>query len=306
MRVIFKTPLSERVQLAPQNLMPGESISSLVDRQAQQWGITRSDLVYQVANLHGTLANKDLDVSKYDTFLSIYSEKTGIGREVLEAHRAQRSQVLLRPTRRYAYCPICFEEDLLAGHIPYFRLDWARIFLTHCRKHRCPLFDWPRVAADGTRLLPSAWFLYSWLTKRKPHGAKYRQCRDDLALATQYSPGSQRLCQPSAYLWHRLVAFEELMYQENVGPPTHSRNGTGNVFENNLVKKAGLLKRSAIASGKPSIPREIHFKDRRVMDVSIRSESLHRGIPSWGDLRHGWQSMPHRRAFMLNLAYTCL
>jgi hypothetical protein len=282
--------------------MPGESISSLVDRQAQLWGITRGDLVYQVANLHGTLANRDLDVCKFDTFLDVYTEKVGIGREVMEAHRAQRSEVLLRPTGRLAYCPICFEEDFSAGHTPYFRLDWARIFLTHCRKHRCPLFDWPRVASDGTRLLPSAWFLYPWLTKRKPRGTRYQQYWRDLTLAKHYACGPTLSCQQSTHKWSGLISFEELMYQESIGSPVYSRNSNGKLSEDDLMKRSVLLKRAAVSDGKLPIVDKAPFKDPRVMHFVFRRETLHHVSPSWRDIRSGMQSIACRRAVIYCLA----
>ena len=135
-------PLSSGPRLVPQTPLPGESISSLVDHQAQLWGVSRRELMYQTASTSGLIAKRDLDICT-DDFLDIYARKTGINRQALETHRAESSRSLMFPRLRYAYCPMCFEEDASVGCTPYFRLDWARLFLTHCQRHGCPLFRWP-------------------------------------------------------------------------------------------------------------------------------------------------------------------
>ncbi len=38
---------------------------------------------------------------------------------------------------RLSYCPACWDEDVAAGHSPYWRRRWARWSVVHCERHRC-------------------------------------------------------------------------------------------------------------------------------------------------------------------------
>lgn len=72
----------------------------------------------------------------------------------------ERLGVLMSPLIRHAYCPLCFEEDLLEGRVPSFRLDWGRLWLTHCRTHFTPLFNWEATSHLGDRRIPHTCFLH--------------------------------------------------------------------------------------------------------------------------------------------------
>lgn len=293
---------SEQIRLVPQVMMTDESISSVIDRQAGAWGTSRRELVWQIASLNGLLALKDLDACPDQAFLDVYADKTGIGLETLNRHRARTADPLMRPTLRNAYCPICFEEDFVAGGTPYFRLDWARIFLTHCRWHRCPLFRWPRIGADGTRRFPHAWFVGEGLA-----ASDIPQFQSDLMLAKAYACGVRPRGQHSIEAWKAVIRFEEWIYRLDIGSPTRLNHDAKILaLERGLMRDAVMLSRSATSNGRLSMKDWVGemFEDQRVMAFSLKTVPVHRTAPSWRDLRSGIQSMACRRAILFALATT--
>ncbi|MBB6188016.1 TniQ family protein [Rhodanobacter sp. MP7CTX1] len=297
------TPQSRRLKLVPQVLMPGESISSLVDRQAQLWGVLRKELVYQAAFISGLVALKDLDVCKEGGFLDIYAQKTGIDRRLLEIHRAQVSSPLVSQRLRYPYCPMCFHEDASAGHIPYFRLDWARIFLTHCQRHGCPLFRWSRVSSDGTRKLPHGWFI-----GEGPDQRSLPQFRQDLMLARAYAFGARPRAPSSIEAWNRLKNFEAWLYQTGVcAPICRVLDDRARSIERDVMEHAVTLARSATANGRLLVEESdaVSFEDQRVMSFTFKESPVRDSNPAWRDLRSGIQSIACRRAvlFIVSGAY---
>lgn len=281
--------------------MPDESISSLVDRQAQLWGVTRKDLVYQAASvIHGVLAMKDLDTCRMGDFLGIYAQKIGIKREVLERHCVDRSGPLVRPTERDAYCPICFHEDASAGYTPYFRLDWARIFLTHCRVHGCPLFRWPRVSSDGTRRLPHEWFM-----GEEPEAPTLPYFQQDLRLARGYTYGVRPNKLESKDMWGTVKRFEAWLYDLGVGAPNyraiHERGGS---IESTVMQRAVTLTRDATKNGRLWISdaEALSFEDQRVMSFAFKTGRPAATSPTWRNLRAGTRSIACRRAVLYRLS----
>lgn len=290
------TPQSKHLKLVPQSLMPDESISSLVDRQAQLWGVSRKELVYQAAFISGLIAHKDLDVCKADDFLDIYARKTGIDRRLLESHRAQISRPLVSPGLRYAYCPMCFHEDASAGHTPYFRLDWARIFLTHCQRHGCPLFRWLCVSPDSTRKLPHGWFV-----GEGPDQRSIPQFRRDLMLARAYAYGVRPRSPTSIKAWNTLKDFEAWLYQIAAGAPFfRTVEGHVGLIERDVMDRAVTLARSATANGRLLVEESdaILFEDQRVMSFAFKVARVRESNPAWRDLRSGIQSIACRRAVL--------
>lgn len=300
------TPPASRLRLAPQTPMPGESLSSLFDRQAQLWGVSRRDLMYQTASIGGRIAKGDMDVCK-GYFLDIYAEKTGINRQTLETHRAEASYPLMYPKLRYAYCPMCFEEDAMAGCTPYFRLDWARIFLSHCQQHSCPLFRWSRVSSDGTRKLPHGWFM-----GEGPNQRDLPQFRQDIMLAKAYSRGVRPKKPNSIKAWNTLTCFEVWLYRLGIGAPNHliddDRRWT---IERNVREQTATLAQSAIANGRLLIDesKAISFENQRVMSFAFRtvkvrkrSLSFYDRTPKHAVLSSGIQSIACRRAVLCMVA----
>jgi len=296
---LLTTPLSRRLRLARQTPMPGESISSMVDRQAQLWGVLRWDLLDQAAFIDGWLARKDLDVCRKGDFLDIYAQKTGIERQELEAHRAEWPDPLIRSTWRHAYCPICFFEDASAGYTPYFRLDWARIFLTHCRKHACPLFQWPRVSQDGTRKLPHGWFV-----GEGPKAHALPQFEQDLILARTYACGACPKAIGSKEAWDTLRCFEAWLYDMDVGAPRHRKDDQFRSIERDVLCKTVELARFATTHGRlqtdmSDVPA---FEEQRVMSFAFKTARVHTSNPAWRDLRSGLGSIARRRAVLVSVA----
>lgn len=293
------TPQATRLKLVPQIPMPGESISSLIDRQAQFWGVFRKELVHQAACINGMLALRDLDVCKKGDFLDIYAQKTGIDREMLEVLRAKRPEMLIRPTWRHAYCPICFFEDASAGHTPYFRLDWARIFLTHCRRHECPLFRWPRVSPDGTRKLPHGWFV-----GEGPDLRALPQFRRDLMLAKAYAYGIRPKRPESRMIWNTLKCFEARLYELGVGAPNHLIDDARcRSIEYEAMRKIFTLAQFVTANGRLQTDESsvLSFGDPRVMSYAFKTARVHPSNPPRIGLRPGVQSIACRRAVLVSL-----
>lgn len=294
---------ASRLRLVPQTLMPGESISSLVDRQAQLWGVSRKQLAYQAASISGLRAKRDMDCCRDDDFLDMYAEKTGIDRQTLKTHRAQRSYPLMFPRLRYAYCPMCFEEDASAGYTPYFRLDWARIFLTHCRLHSCPLFRWPHVLPDGTRKLPHGWFLGEGQDQRT-----LPQFRKDLILATKYARGVRPKKSSSVDAWNTLTRFEAWLYRLGIGAPEFVGHDEPRwSIESDIVKQISMMARSTTVNGRLLIgeSKAISFEEQRVMSFAFKAVKIYKRdlicrylSADWRDLRCGLQSMACRRAVL--------
>jgi hypothetical protein len=67
---------------------------------------------------------------------------------------------------RHAYCPRCFKDDLEAGRVPYFRMDWGGFFVSTCWIHGSLLLPWHATNGQGLRRLPKTW-LYGLKTARE-------------------------------------------------------------------------------------------------------------------------------------------
>lgn len=299
MTSLFAPFLPRRPRLVPQTLMPGESISSLVDRQAQIWGVRRWDLLNQVGSIDGWLARRDLDACRKGNFLDIYARETGIGRQELEASCAQRPAPLMRPSWRHAYCPICFSEDASAGYTPYFRLEWARIFLTHCRTHGCPLFEWFRVSWDGERKLPHEWYV-----GKGPEAPAMPEFKKDLALARAYVCGDHPRAAGSRGLWEALKCFEGRLFEADIGAPHYSTTSRDPISESDLMRKAVGLVRGAVTTGslQMGLPDGAAFEDLRVVSSVFKTARVHTSSPAWRDLRSGVRSIACRRALLVCLS----
>jgi len=292
------TPL-RRVKLAPQTLMPGgESISSLVDRQAQLWGVSRRDLFYEVASTSDPLAWRELDCCENMEFLDSYSQKTGIDRQLLGSHRGRRSNLLVSPGLRYAYCPICFHNDASAGRTPHFRLNWARILLTHCQLHLCPLFRWPCVSLDGTRVLPHGWFVGEG--PDQPNNLHFQR---DLSLAKAYACAVRPISKRSTEAWRLVVRFEDWMYKNGIGSPQNESDTAGS-HETDIMRQAVWLSRAATANGRLQLeesPSEM-FEDQRVMAFNLKPGGMRKLAPAWKDFPMNIYSLACRRSILFVIA----
>jgi len=263
--------------------------------------------MYQIASIGGRIAKSDMDVCK-GYFLDIYAEKTGINRQNLETHRAEHSYPLMYLKLRDAYCPMCFEEDALAGRTPYFRLDWARIFLSHCQRHSCPLFRWSHVSTDGMRRLPHGWFM-----GEGPNQRGLPQFRQDLMLAKAYARGVRPKKPNSIEAWNTLIRFEAWLYRLGIGAPKHlAYDDRRSTIERKVMDDTVTLARSETANGRllTEESKAVSFEDQRVMSFAFRvfkhrgkiSRIVREGTPSPVILSSGIQSIACRRAVLYMVA----
>lgn len=131
-----------------------ESLSSVVDRAAAQYGIGTDGalgaLLRDWAEYQIPFDRDDLP----DEMIGALAEAIGITSESLADIGITDEANILAPGARLAYCPLCFEKDLALNRIPYFRKAWSSIFAVTCKEEGAPLFAWPMVSAYRTRALP--------------------------------------------------------------------------------------------------------------------------------------------------------
>lgn len=185
---------------------------------------------------------------------------------------------------------------------------WARIFLSHCQRHSCPLFRWPHVSTDGMRKLPHEWFM-----GEGPNQRGLPQFRQDLMLAKAYARGVRPKKPNSIEVWNTLIRFEAWLYRLGIGAPKHlaydNRRWT---IERNVMDHTVTLARSETANGRLLIDesKAISFEDQRVMSFAfrvfkydrVRSLIVRQGTPSQVILSSGIQSIACRRAVLCMVA----
>lgn len=136
-----------------------ETISSFLDRAAGFYRIDRMDLVKQI----------DPEFKRWNAYLPDFDghmgERSGpklfktLGwhEELEPINFTVIPSECLKPSARFAYCPLCFKTDLEVGRTPYFRWQWAIPYLTLCHEHSAPLFVWEK-ARSHQRVLPWDWY----------------------------------------------------------------------------------------------------------------------------------------------------
>lgn len=278
---------------------PGESLSSCLDRAAGLWDVSRQALIHEVAGMHlGEFGDPD-GIPNHRVRRSLASALGISARHLmLLAVKPQRLSVLMAPLVRHAYCPLCFEEDLLNGRVPSFRLDWGRLWLTHCRTHFTPLFNWEATSHLAGRQIPLTCFTHqplrnaqkTWLNSHLRRARKYAQI--DWMRDEAFRP------------WRTLLAFENSLFHERVGDPMHRPGNDGLRHEEILLEVMALL------LAKPSHPRmspirylypdfhDLHVLQRPMMQLKSRPASI-----AAGDLRHRLRSVVHRRLLILLTAH---
>ena len=137
---------------------PGESLSSFLERTAQFYGTPFKALLDQLMEGHDrrAIVGRDLDLNPPDVLQSRLADSMQDWHSPLAEHRGFHGWAMT-PARRYAYCPICFSEDLAEGRTPYFRMDWIATYVTICWVHGTPLLEWKYRNCEGRRRLPQAW-----------------------------------------------------------------------------------------------------------------------------------------------------
>lgn len=288
-----------RVKLVPQSLREDESLSSLIDHQAQLWGLGRMALAFQVSPVAALAVLKDLDACRSNTFLNDYAVACGTNAAELRSRRVDYPPVLIGQRARHAYCPLCFEEDLNRNEIPYFRVDWARMLLTHCTVHKCPLFRWYACTRDGLRKLPHAWFM-----GERAKTNELLWYRSDLKKAAAYEAGCCPSTAESIALWKTLIEFESTLYRIGVGSPWYRSRHDPSRLEDRVMRLAvklvrpvdGYPERSLVKTTQPN------YEDHDVLSFTLRRHRDRSMDPSWRELRGALTSLPCRRAVLLMVA----
>ena len=150
--------MSTRGRLLIDPPYPGESLSSVVSRVAQTYAVSTYKLIDELvgsdpwSNRH----RKDLDFDPPKSLEeNLRMRVYGWTSPVRSSWSIHGKKIL--HTLRTAYCPLCFECDLVERRTPYFRLSWASAWTTICWKHRCPLMDWKDTSQKQYRKLPQKW-----------------------------------------------------------------------------------------------------------------------------------------------------
>ena len=136
----------------------GESLTSFLGRAAQFYRTPYKSLISQLRDgkkLVGKGAH-DLDLNPPPDLDLALARSVRDWKSPIECHTGFHGPVVMS-RGRYAYCPRCFKEDIESGRTPYFRTDWAPLFVTTCWHHRSMLMPWCEVSRIGVRRLPTSW-----------------------------------------------------------------------------------------------------------------------------------------------------
>lgn len=215
-------------------------------------------------------------------------------------HSGDRREPLLKPRDRDAYCPICFFEDATSTRTPYFRLDWARIFLTYCQVHQCPLFKWPHVLPDGTRKLP-----HEWLMGEGPKMSAVPQFSQDLKWARAYAYDVRPKHPISREAWACVKYFESSLFNAGVGATKYNAmNWRSYSIEDAVMNLAVELAKDATKNGRLRVDKSdaITFEDQRVMSFTFKKGPVRPARPTWLGLTGKVRSIACRRALMYRLS----
>lgn len=275
-----------------------ESLSSALDRAASLWGITRREVLRYLG--HARRQREDFDGALAGPLLQSMAHAFNMNPADLASRnvRKARLEVLLAPRLRHAYCPLCFENDWFSGITPYFRLDWGRFWMTHCRVHATPLFEWMALSGYGDRRLPHAYFL--------PYDASASlsywiavNLREARAWQSSVPQGSE------AYdLWRALIKAESDWWSAGIGDPCVVPQGVAVASEHVFADLAPLFL-TARTSGQLCLAEALHVPryqhhvfgyDRRRQGREVNG--------SFKRLRWRLSSIQARRIVLILVAHT--
>lgn len=215
----------------------GESISSILDRAGNLWNLPRQTLIHEITGMSpGNFGDPDgIPDARAGQSLAV---ALNVGADHLAQFAAvsSRSSLLVAPAIRHAYCPLCIEQDQACGSLPGFQLDWGRFWLTHCRVHLTPLFDWKTTGRLGDRRMPAEWSAgntsfrptsRSWLNRHLRRAQWY----------AQIGPHHGEVYEQ----WKALLMFETALYCMDIGGPKGPPDGTGQSYEEILSQLMALF-----------------------------------------------------------------
>lgn len=126
-----------------------ETISSVLDRAANFWGIDRPSLLAAVG---ASSCGEDDDAPSPIT-LGAIAEMTGFPPASLAPLTVPDSAQQLQTGHRGGYCPRCWADDVAQQREPYFRRSWASCAALACDLHGNLLYAW-EVDNGGLRRPP--------------------------------------------------------------------------------------------------------------------------------------------------------
>lgn len=278
---------------------PDESLSSALDRTASLWGVSRWEILRHIGYKFGT--EKELDGALPEPFLRSMAQAFNMDPADLASRAVPKSRlrVLLAPRLRHAYCPLCFEGDWLSGITPYFRRDWGRFWVTHCRVHAAPLSEWVAVNGFGDRRLPHAYYLSHDASASLPTwmAVNLQEARRWQSSVVQHGEGHD--------LWRALMKMEEAWWRAGIGDLGISPEYTVLDGEKVLIRLAALFLATRNA-GEPCMAEVLHIPTHQhhVLGYDRRRQGREIHDGSFERIRWQFPSIQARRTVLILVAHT--
>ena len=216
-----------------------ESISSMFDRAGALLSLSR-DAVLNMLTTRAGMANlappADWD-NPPAVVLGLLADALDIDKTQLESHRIEDGPARVSPSARSSYCPICFDEDVIAGRTVYFRRSWSWLAGTFCSIHGTVLIAWRAQYHWSGRRVRAA-FVPSFAANTES-ATRARASLHNLAeLTRKFGLGSSW---PGLPLSHRMMQWESGLSQllRDNGSPSKTDDPKLN-FVGNLVMLLGL------------------------------------------------------------------
>lgn len=287
-----------QLRTAPPRL--GESISSVLDRAGSLWNLSRSPLIREITGMSpGDFGDPDW-IPNAQARCSL-----ALALNVTSNHLAQfaaapgRTSLLMAPPARHAYCPLCFACDRSTGKVPGFQLDWGRFWLTHCRIHLTPLFDWRATGPGGERWLPPEWLVGKSSFRPAPRS----WLKHHLKRARWYARIGPRHGEVYEQ-WKALLMFETALYCTGIGGPKGSPCEEDQPYEEILsqLMTLFLIKPRNLRHPLPALKLDPQFYDPDVFDLPASMLAPHHTLTTISSLRSKLSSIAERRALILLVA----
>jgi hypothetical protein len=219
-----------------------ESLSSWLDRNIQRYGLNRHTLALVLG--FSPRVGWDYDAFDFWEMRRALFGSLGISWNDVRhlATTLPEREWTVESRYRYSYCPRCFNEDLNEERTPYFRKVWSHLLLTHCEKHRTPLFPWKSHETYGTRILPTQWLKSTNFERYKPQYAAHPWVASaELAKALKLIKTFERQLEKDPHsneVWQTLTSFESACVRYR---PYRDDDGSSGPLANDMGKVCRVL-----------------------------------------------------------------